>query len=168
MNIRQASLSDSAGIAKVHVTSWKTTYRGQIPDAHLDQLSIPDRAVMWEKLFQQNDGEVLVVEEGPEILGFASFGKCRDADVDNRTGEMFAIYLGAQAQGVGLGRGLWEAALARLRDQGYERVCVWVLDSNSFARGFYEKMGGKLDGQSKTAIIGGKQVLELRYLVSIV
>lgn len=39
MNIRKAVLADSKGIAKVHVDSWRTTYKNIIPDEFLKKLS---------------------------------------------------------------------------------------------------------------------------------
>lgn len=43
MSIRQAAYDDYPVLAKVHVESWKTTYRGIIADAYLDQLTVESR-----------------------------------------------------------------------------------------------------------------------------
>jgi hypothetical protein len=43
IEIVKAQLSDARAIAEVHVASWKTTYRGIVDDAFLDQLSVHDR-----------------------------------------------------------------------------------------------------------------------------
>ena len=32
MKIRQANIEDAQGIGKVHVDSWRTTYKGILPD----------------------------------------------------------------------------------------------------------------------------------------
>jgi hypothetical protein len=42
--IRRAEPRDAAGIAHVHVASWRTTYRGIVPDSYLDALDEPERA----------------------------------------------------------------------------------------------------------------------------
>jgi len=39
IEIRRATPSDLAGMARVHVETWKTSYRGIVPDAHLDALT---------------------------------------------------------------------------------------------------------------------------------
>jgi hypothetical protein len=39
MIIRRAELNDVVGIAKVHVDSWKTTYKDIVPDEFLIKLS---------------------------------------------------------------------------------------------------------------------------------
>lgn len=43
MNIRKANRDDAPGIAKVHVDSWRTTYKGIIPQSFLDELSYEQR-----------------------------------------------------------------------------------------------------------------------------
>lgn len=43
MKIRRAKLDDAQGIAKVHVNSWRTTYKDIIPNDFLDNLSVEQR-----------------------------------------------------------------------------------------------------------------------------
>lgn len=43
MLIRPAHEGDAQGIAHVHTESWKTTYRGIVPDDFLDHLTIESR-----------------------------------------------------------------------------------------------------------------------------
>ena len=50
MFIRSATPDDAERLASVHVEAWKSTYRGQVPDAYLDALSVQDRVDVWRKL----------------------------------------------------------------------------------------------------------------------
>ncbi|WP_154657953.1 hypothetical protein [Fictibacillus gelatini] len=43
MNIRKARVEDARPIAKVHVESWRTTYKGMMEDDVLKQLSVDER-----------------------------------------------------------------------------------------------------------------------------
>jgi hypothetical protein len=43
MVIRKADIKDIPGIAKVHVDSWRTTYKGIVPETFLDSLSYESR-----------------------------------------------------------------------------------------------------------------------------
>lgn len=52
MNFREANIGDAPGIAKVHVDSWRSTYKGIIPQSFLDGLSYEQRTKLWEKIFQ--------------------------------------------------------------------------------------------------------------------
>src|SRR5918998_4172552 len=45
--VREARPADAAGIARVHVDTWRTTYRGIVPDDHLDALSYEARERFW-------------------------------------------------------------------------------------------------------------------------
>ncbi|KAF0820926.1 MULTISPECIES: hypothetical protein [unclassified Cytobacillus] len=47
MKIRAAELSDAEGIAKVHVDSWRTTYKDIIPENFLENLSYQSREELW-------------------------------------------------------------------------------------------------------------------------
>lgn len=47
--VRIANVDDALEIATVHVKTWQCAYRGQIPDAYLDSLSIEKRTERWKK-----------------------------------------------------------------------------------------------------------------------
>jgi hypothetical protein len=48
MFVRRARASDAERLAAIHVEAWKYAYRGQVPDPHLDALSVrPER---WRTL----------------------------------------------------------------------------------------------------------------------
>lgn len=48
MQIRQAQAKDAAGIAKVHVDSWRTTYTNILPAEFLKNLSYDQRTTLWD------------------------------------------------------------------------------------------------------------------------
>jgi hypothetical protein len=43
MRIREATIADVAAIAKVHAESWRTTYKGLLPDDYLANLTYEQR-----------------------------------------------------------------------------------------------------------------------------
>jgi hypothetical protein len=43
MQIREASLPDAAGIARVHVDTWRSAYRGIVPNPVLDEANLGAR-----------------------------------------------------------------------------------------------------------------------------
>ena len=45
--IRRARAEDAAGIAQVHVASWRSTYPGMVPDSYLIGLSTEAYAERW-------------------------------------------------------------------------------------------------------------------------
>ena len=57
------------------------------------------------------------------ISGFIHCGKALDEDADEQTGEVYALDLLAESQGVGIGRKLRNAAIEELRVRGV-RKCM--------------------------------------------
>ena len=86
-----------------------------------------------------------------KIIGFACYGVCRDEDLPS-CGEVIAIYVLKEAQGLGIGKKLMDAALKRLAS--YKTIALWVLKGNSHAIGFYEHIGFRFDGASQEIEVG--------------
>jgi GNAT superfamily N-acetyltransferase len=163
VEIRAAHPSDAAAIAKVHVDSWRTTYRGIVPDDFLAALSYEQREGMWcDILSPPSRSSFVYVAEDPcgQIVGFASGGPARDADPDY-TGELYAIYVLQDQQRHGLGRRLIATLVQQLIQAGMLSLLVWVLADNP-ARRFYETLGGQYV-YDKQVSIGSAQLVEVAY-----
>jgi hypothetical protein len=50
MQIRQATMAEVAAIASVHVESWRTTYKGLLPDGYLANLTYERREPRWREI----------------------------------------------------------------------------------------------------------------------
>ena len=146
VRIRRATSEDARAVAEVHVGSWRHAYRGMLPDAYLDRLSIDDREAMWRDALADDPTDVFVAEDGERVVGFASLGPSRDADASEDVGEILTIYVEPSAMGAGVGRELLRATIQALRDRTYRRATLWVLEANERARRFYEKAGWTWDG----------------------
>jgi hypothetical protein len=57
MNIRAAEPGDAAGIARVHVNSWRTTYPSILPAAVLASLSYQRRETAWVEILARQEGQ---------------------------------------------------------------------------------------------------------------
>lgn len=162
MNIRQATESDAADIARIHVDTWRVAYAGIVPESHLSNLSVNDCKQKWAKTLSKsaNGTRVAVMPDG-QTVGWTSFGPSRDSD---RQGicELYAIYLDNSHWGQGIGRKLMEDAVSLLRDNGFTTITLWVLQENMRARAFYEKFGFGHDGTAKAINIDGKKLIEIR------
>jgi len=152
IRFRDATPADARAIAEVHVRSWQTAYRGELPDEYLDGLSVDERTSRWtERLAEPPLGvETLVAEDGGRVIGFTGFGPSRDEDAPAGTGEVYAIYLQPEWFGLGAGRELFARANDRLRELGYARATLWVLATNERSRRFYERAGWAFDGTEST------------------
>jgi hypothetical protein len=50
MHIREATMADVAAIARVHVESWRATYKGLLPDGYLANLTYEQREPLWREI----------------------------------------------------------------------------------------------------------------------
>ncbi len=161
MLIREATERDAAAIARVQVDSWRTTYKGIVPESHIASLSYSKREERWQQFFATSDEHfAFVADDGNELVGFASGGVNRDDDKTFQ-GELYAIYLLEECQRRGVGRLLVKAVAGRLLQNGMTSMKVWVLAENPF-RAFYEALGGKYVSE-KEIVIGGAPLIEVAY-----
>ncbi len=160
IKIRKAILTDTKGIAEVHVDSWKTTYANIVPEEYLSNLTYESREQIW--INNIPNGGIYVAEniEG-EIVGFSSGGKERSGKYNGFDGELYAIYILKEYQGQGIGKALVRPIIDEIRGMGLNSMLVLVLKDN-ISRLFYESLGGeKID--TVEVKISGEKLTELVY-----
>lgn len=161
MSIRQATPNDSKGIAKVHVDSWRTTYKGIISDSYLDKLSYEQRTELWERNIADEGNYIVVAEnEDGQIIGFGTAATREENNVENSS-DLTSIYLLEEYQGEGIGKALFTALFRHFTQSGYDKVFVEVLEENK-TRHFYEYYGVSLV-KTVQIKIGGEVLNELIY-----
>lgn len=164
MNIRRAVRADAVTIAGIHVRGWQWGYRGLMPDAFLDALSIEERERGWlERLGPDDQRHTWLLEVVGETRGFVTCGPAADNTPPERTGQIFALYQEAQSAGTGVGKALLLHATNDLLARGFSVAVLWVLETNLHARRFYELAGWSPDGACKEDYHAGHMRRELRY-----
>ena len=161
--IRPATTADAASVARIHVSAWRTTYRGLMAEDVLANLDEAKREQRWRAVVETSPGQLFVLEGEDGVLGFYHIAPARDADLGGQVGEITALYLVSAAQGHGHGRALCNHALGQLRRQGYDEAILWVLRDNHAARVFYERLGFAADGAQKH--LERLQVAGVRYRI---
>ena len=171
VTVREARREDAPGIARVHVDSWRTTYRGMLPDEFLAGLSYAEREKLWERWLDaaaSGERSVFVADETVDgaaerpkagqrgaarrIVGFVS-GSPAGRDTPEFAGELGMIYLLQSHQRRGLGRALLQRVVERLALEGRHSLFVWVARDNP-SRGFYEALGGTLVRERRAPLFG--------------
>ena len=160
--IRPGRPDDAEAIARTHVATWKTAYRGLLPDQMLDALKHEDRVPRWFDALGNPANFVLVAEAEGEVVGFLAARRSSD-DESSETGELDAIYILESFAGRGIGTGMMEQSDQWMRDRGFTRAVLWVLPTNLRTRRFYESHGWVDDGAEKTLHTHGGSVPALRY-----
>ena len=164
MITRKATVADVKDISRIYALSWKTAYVGLVPQRFLD--TIDDER--WVEKFRRDIGDgtlqALMICDGDTPVGCAAFGASRDEKMQG-FGEIVSIYLHPNYFGKGYGEALLKATVAALRQQGYERIYLWVLRENARARRFYEKQGFADNGETCTLDIMGEELVDVRYVL---
>ncbi len=160
--IRPAQLTDTHAIALVHVESWRTTYKGIMPDELLANLSVERRQANWTNVLSNPDSRTVlyVAEVDTQVVGFAAGGPERTEHPVYK-GELYAIYLLQDYQGQGMGRALVLEVARKLIEFGYTTMLIWVAARNP-ATNFYAALGGHPIA-SKTETIGDAPIEEIAY-----
>lgn len=171
--IRVATEADARAVAEVIVSSWRTIYRGIISAVGLASLSIDERETRWRERLRGDDPDsadwtTLVCEQDEQIVGFATYRPCGDADKDRASvGELVAIYLLPAYWRQGLGSQMLDEVLSCFLKQALSEVTLWVIESNGQARRFYERAGFRADGMRKNETKLGTSVVLVRYVKSL-
>jgi len=161
--IRPAIVEDGPAIARVHVESWRTTYKNIFPESVLDGLSVSARAGFWTGILAASPARsvtLVACDTVGQVVGFASGGAERTGQLAY-DGELYALYLLESGQRRGLGTSLIRRFVSELQSLGFHSMAVWVLARNPSIR-FYEALGGTLITQ-KHIERGGESYLEVAY-----
>lgn len=162
MKIRRATEEDVKGIAHVHVETWRSTYKGIIPDHYLNSLTIENRTKNWQRNLKTLHTAIFIVEnDDGEIIGFAAGGPEQTRDSFYQ-GELYAIYILDTYQQKGIGKQLTKRVVEFLVEKKYKNIIIWALEENS-NRTFYESLGGQL-AASKPISIYGKELIQVGYV----
>jgi len=157
--IRRARPSDAPGIAAVHVTTWRSTYAGILPDDYLARMSEARQASYMDRAIRLGGGIYVASASGPDspaaarVVGFATARRTNRLSVAE--GEVETLYVHDDFRERGLGRSLLRAAGQHLSALGCRSAFAWVLRDNP-ATFFYEHLGGKRMATSTTHVAGSE------------
>ena len=149
---------DRLAISHIYEASWKAAYRGMIPQTFLDELPVGN----WAGVIDKSDRKSLVLVEDDTFIGTASYAKSRWPE-QAEWGEIISIYLLPEYIGKGYGKQLFQRVLEELKQMGFKKILLWVLEDNVRAKQFYEKFGFKQNQRFIDDEIGGKALKEVQY-----
>ncbi|HBP63824.1 MAG TPA: GNAT family N-acetyltransferase [Desulfosporosinus sp.] len=165
MEIRRATLDDVKDISRIYALSWKSAYKGIIPQAYLDELKEDFWVSAFVEWIKDSVLTVQLISENGRLVGCVAYGKSRDESLPY-WGEIVSIYLLPEYFGKGYGNKLLESALLDLKQSGYQDIYIWVLKENQRARHFYEKKKLQCNNDEYVFEIMGEQLIDVRYIYS--
>ena len=142
--VRTAVADDVPQIARLHVETWRETYRGLMSDQILDDPGFLSRrelfwaAAITDPLYARN--RIAVAERAGDLVGIAMAGPPADADAPWPS-QLYVLYTYASVYGLGAGAVLLDTVVTPAT-----AACLWVADPNPRAQAFYGKQGFVPDG----------------------
>ena len=162
IQIRVATLPDSELISKVHSSSWKSAYKGILPQEYLDNEVEKEKREHWVRELAAPDNShnfVLLAMEGSAAVGFISVYDVADGSYDAFIDNLHVL---PEEKGKGIGLKLMAAAAEKLANFNKKSVYLWVFDDNLPAVGFYKKLGGIMADKS-ICTIKGREISQTRF-----
>ena len=150
MMVRRAAVADSAAIASIHVSAWRSAYAGILPNGYLSGMSVTRHAASFQASIAAGHG-TLVAEAGGRLVGYATFGRARSKGIGD--GEVETLYVLDDWRDQGFGRRLLQASALQLSQNGCRSLFLWVLQQNP-SQWFYQRLGGRAAMRSVTSVAG--------------
>jgi len=145
ISIRKAENSDLNGIIRVHVETWKSAYKGVVPDKFIQRFEIMTQDKRWQKQLKNMIEEnifFIAAKNEKEIVGFAIGGLERNKNPKYK-GELMGIYILKEYQRQGIGKALTKKIVEKLIEMKINTMLLWVLENNPY-RAFYETLEGRI------------------------
>lgn len=135
--LRPAEPADVPGIQRVARAGWHAAYddamgAGTVDDCIDDWY---DRESLVDAI-EDDDIDYLVATVDDRVVGYASVGQTGD-DRPATVAGLYSIYVHPDRWGGGIGTELFERCADRLRDRGFERLCLRVIADNDVGLSFY-------------------------------
>jgi len=148
ITLRQARPADAPAVAALHLRSALRGFAGifppDTPACSLDELTSdwatrlgPDRPA----------GMVVVVaEQAGTVVGVTT---AAPDPSDPEVGHLSRLYVDPESWSAGIGSMLHEAGLAHVRALGCREARFWVIEANTRARSWYERLGCERTGERR-------------------
>jgi ribosomal protein S18 acetylase RimI-like enzyme len=140
LQLRSARPADWAGIAALHVASWRDAYRDLLDAGFLAAPVERELSAHWKDKLgsRRRPGAVVVAVASRELAGFvAAWRDGANCHIDN-------LHVRPGLRGAGIGRLLLGVAAQRLQEQGARTADLQIFAANQAALRFYVRLGGQV------------------------
>jgi ribosomal protein S18 acetylase RimI-like enzyme len=148
-DVRPAEPEEAAALARLNLRTALAAY-GHIFPPESPPPTHDELVAQWEHWLgpdRAHGRRGFVADDGGEVVGVVLAGPDPD---DRRVGHLARLYVAPELWGRGIGTRLYDAALASMVGAGFPAATLWVLERNSRARRWYERLGWRLSGERKT------------------
>jgi len=140
--IRRATPEDAYNIKKIHVETYKKSYRGIVPNEYLNNMPLDDDVIERTKKYLET-AECWLAFIQNESVGFAYV-----SDIENKTFEINALYIHPDFQKQGIGSHFVDFLCQNKKAKGCLKCILWTMKFGP-ALPFYEKLDFKRTNEEK-------------------
>lgn len=162
--IRYANKEDVDALASIYSKTFQQAFRGIIPDDFLKQKFSYER--LKDSLYKRlNEGMATccIVFKDDIPVGMQTFMKESSNDQENSEIELGTFCVLPEYWRQKIGEEFINWSLNEYKGKGYTKVNLWVVEENTRARRFYEKLG--FSHHEEIRIINpGREIKEYRYI----
>ena len=156
---------DAAVVAQLQVDAMLAAY-GRIFPASAPPPVLDEVVAEWQVRLG-GDGAIaprtLVAVDGDEIVGVVVAGP---DPMRPERGHVARFYVAPDRWGQGIGRRLYAGAIEHLGRSDHREATLWVLERNSRACAWYERMGWRTTGERKM-VYEPAGIVDLQYLIDV-
>jgi ribosomal protein S18 acetylase RimI-like enzyme len=154
-NVRKAQLSDLQEIALIHVKSWKSAFKGLMPERYINSYTLEDRNAEWLNVLGSGSESVIIVEDNNKLVGFLSYTENVDFLYLSK------LYLCPSIYGQGVGGLLMKQMENESLAASIDLIRLYVLDNNQSAINFYLKQGFEFGDGFESEEFEGETIIDL-------
>ena len=152
IKVRESAEGDLERIAEIKIRNWTDTYGPLIPAETLQRFLDPAEQLAYMRKVSARPDAILLVAEaaGGGVIGFAL------TYVDEKPHPWLeSLHVHPDFQGRGAGTLLMRATAQAIRARGLATMRLGVVEGNTAAERFYERIGGTPDGREPASWAGG-------------
>lgn len=143
VNVRAATRDDAQAIAQVQVDSYLSAYKNLLPGEYLANFTYEEQVNDWLSWQKEHPQDILLAAEVDDlVIGYAL---SREVPEKPEWGEVAALHVSPLLNRKGAGKALFMESARKLHERGCRSLLIWTLEGNP-SRGFYEHLGGVLNG----------------------
>lgn len=161
LQIILAGMCDLEDMVRIHCESWKHAYKGIISDDFIQRKN-QSRREKWADILSGENKKHYIIRQNGTAIGMVSIDFPREA-AEADTYEIFGLYILPEYERMGYGSETVAFIEEKIRNMGYKKISLWVLEPNIAARRFYEKLGFTPDGTEKLSYYD-KPINLIRYI----
>jgi len=138
--VRPAEPGEAGDLARLHLRTALSAYRHIFPP-EAPPPTYAETLAQWRHWLGPDHAagrRAFVAVDGVERVGVVLAGPDPD---DPAVGHLARLYVAPERWAEGIGRQLYDVGMATMVDAGFPAATLWVLERNTRARSWYERLG---------------------------